>query len=260
MNASVAPVIAKVMVALAGGKAARCVDPQTGEPFRIRRNSYYEGQLEDRLWRPFAGGQVRAARRRAAVMLRTARKVELRTLRHRRAVRKGLRTGAIGRVGLEVLEILLMKFLDYRTGCLEPAVATIADELGRAYSSVHRALKRLREAGWLYWMRRCRPTGNGEGPQIEQITNAYVIDVPPGLRGAVDRMLEPPPVPDDFAAWQVQRRADYEAMIAGLSCEELLAVEGPTDSHLAETLAGLARSIDQRANPPAREKPGESLY
>ena len=57
---------------------------RSGEP--VWRNSYYEGQIEGRIWRPFAGGKVRGAKRRIGAVLKSARELERRTRRQRKGL------------------------------------------------------------------------------------------------------------------------------------------------------------------------------
>ena len=52
---------------------------RSGQP--VWRNSYYKGQIEDRIWRPFMGGNVRGAKRRIGAILKAARELEQRTRR-----------------------------------------------------------------------------------------------------------------------------------------------------------------------------------
>src|SRR4051812_2726897 len=51
-------------------------------------------------------------------------------------------------------------------------------------------MARLKLHGFLDWIRRTEPTGNkGEGPQVRQITNAYVFGLPREMVGWVAKKL-----------------------------------------------------------------------
>ena len=195
---------------------------RSGQP--VWRNSYYEGQIEDRLWRPFAGGNMRGAKRRIGAILKSAREMERRTRRERQKAQPGTRNGMIGQIGLDVLEALYTRFLDFKTGRLEPAIATIADAVGHSYAAVHAALRRLRSAGFLHWIRRSRPTDNKDvaGPQVEQITNAYAMLLPKKLEDMVRHLLGRSPMPED-ARWRKEQQAkEWQDMLAGVSASDFL--------------------------------------
>lgn len=89
----------------------------------------------------------------------------------------GQQSGPLGDNGLRVLRAMLYEFLDYRDGRCFPALITIAEKVKRSKVTVIAALDRLAEHGFLTWVRRTRKTGHkrGEGPQREQISNAYKI-------------------------------------------------------------------------------------
>src|SRR3546814_3091837 len=84
---------------------------RSGQP--VWRNSYYEGQIEDRLWRPFAGGNRRGAKRRIGAILKSARELERRTRRERQKVQPGTRNGILGQIGLDDLEARQSTRLNY---------------------------------------------------------------------------------------------------------------------------------------------------
>lgn len=224
---------------------------RTGQP--VWRNSYYEGQIEKRLWRPVADGTRRGGRRYAGAVLKSAKELERKTLRARQKLSPGCRNGALGHVAIEVLEALYLNFVDYRTGQLEPAVATIAQAIGRSYSAVHAALKRLRNARFLHWIRRSKPVENAVGPQVEQISNAYALDVPPEIATMVRQLMGRSPLPDD-AKWERERRkAEWDAMVEALSAEKYLRDICPVDGRMGETLKSIAFLLDRRESFEARE-------
>lgn len=235
--------------------AATCNEtgnPRTGQ--RVWRNSYYRGQVEDRLWRPFMDrGGMRGAKRRIGVILKSARHLELRTRKERQKKHPGTRNGILGQVGLDVLEALYNQFLEYRSGKLDPAIETIAHAVGHSYAAVHRALRRLRSAGFLHWIRRSEPIEGAEGcagPQVRQITNAYALLLPPGLEALVARFLgkmtQKGPTPDDISWTREQQRAEWEEMLSGLSATHFLEAMWTGDQLAGESLARIARMLDER--------------
>lgn len=218
---------------------------RSGEP--VWRNSYYEGQIEKRIWRPFAGGNLRGAKRRIAALLKSARELERRTRAQRQAEMPGAKNGVLGPIALEVLEVMYNRFLDYRTGRLDPSVATIAEAVGHSYDAVHRALNKLRENGFLHWVRRSRKTENeGYGPQIEQISNAYVLLVPKVIEKMISFIMGKPPLSDDERHRREQQRAEWQEMLNSLSAAEYHTTTWDGDATAGETLARIAAAIDAR--------------
>ena len=218
---------------------------RSGQP--VWRNTYNQGQLEHRLWRPIADGTKRGARRRIGAILKSAKELERRTRVERQRSHPGTRNGVLGQIGLDVLEVLYTRFVDFKTGTLEPAIATIAEAVGHSYSAVHAALRRLRTAGFLHWIRRCRPTDRKSeaGPQVEQITNAYALLLPKSIEGLVKHLLGKAPIPDDARWRKEQQEEEWRTMVAGLSAQELVRDTWTGDQLAGETLARIARLIDQ---------------
>ncbi|WP_054530293.1 hypothetical protein [Erythrobacter sp. SG61-1L] len=222
--------------------------PRSGEP--VWRNSYYVGQIEDRIWRPINGGSVRAGKRWTAALLKAAKAFEIRTRAERREKEPGARNGALGEVGIAVLEYLYGK-VDYATGRLDPAIRTIADEIGRAYSAVHEAIVRLRKHGFLQWMRRSQPIENPEpgGPQVKQASNAYALLVPEALKGWLARLIGKPRTADCEEDRRRMEREEFERMLTGLSATEYARDFLWTgDRLLGETLRNIAAALDGRDN------------
>ena len=233
---------------------------RTGEP--VWRNSYYVGQIEDRVWRPIAGGRKRDAARWLGALRQAARKLEQKTRAERQETEPGARNGALGQVGIAVLEYLY-EVVDYTTGQLDPAVRTIADAIGHSYSAVHDALKRLRQHGFLEWMRRSKPKDNPDpgGPQVEQASNAYALLVPPSMRAWMNRLLGTSPVPECEKARRERERAEFEAMLNSLDLREWLKAIWHGDGRMGGILSDIASKISASdrgtANPPGPMKPGD---
>lgn len=226
-------------------RLSRGDSPRSGQP--VWRNSYYVGQIEDRIWKPINGGSRRGGKRFVAALFRAAKKLELETLRKRRETDPGARNGALGEVGLAVLEYLYAT-VDFATGRLEPALRTIATEIGRSYSAVHRALDRLRRRGFLHWMRRSEPIEDPEpgGPMVKQVSNAYGLLCPPGMAGWLRKLFRGPPTPECEADRRKREKGEFEHMIDGLTAGEALSVTWTGDRLLGETLAKFAAGIDAR--------------
>lgn len=231
---------------------------RSGQP--VWRNSYYEGQCEHRIWRRYGDGTARTGKRLQALLLKAARRFERETRRQRQAEAPGRRRGLLGDVALEVLDYLWGR-VDYLTGRLEPAVATIAEELGRSYSAVHNALKALRAHGWLQWYRRSRPVEDPEPgrPLVEQIPNAYVLLIPPGLEDyvAVEIGGRRPPLPDCVVWDREQARAEFERLLGQLTLSEWHRATWQGDSRTGETLARIAALVERRESAIARETGGD---
>jgi len=233
--------------------------PRSGQP--VWRNSYKVGQIEDRLWKPINGGTSRGGKRWTMAVLKAAEAFELRTRAERREKEPGARNGALGPVGLAVLKYLY-ETVDYATGRLEPALRTIANATGHAYSAVHEALVRLRRFGFLYWMRRSKPVENPapDGPQVEQASNAYALLIPEKMQGWLSRLIGKEPTPACEEDRLRRKREEFEAMLSGLS-----ATEYHTDFNdkalFGPTLKSIAAAVDARdastANPAAAMKPGD---
>ncbi len=219
--------------------------PRSGAP--VWRNSYTVGQIEDRIWKPINGGTIRGGKRWTAALLKAAKQLELTTRAERQQTEPGARNGAIGIVGLVVLEYLYER-VDFTTGRLEPAVRTIAEAVGHAYSAVHNALKRLREHGFLHWMRRSRPKDDPQPGQaiVEQASNAYALLVPEKMRAGLARLLGKAPAPQCDADRRQRDAAAFEDMLAPLSAEGRHETTWNGDALLGETLKNLAAAVDRR--------------
>lgn len=213
----------------------------------VWRNSYYEGQIEHQIWRPIADGKKRGAKRHIGAVMKSARALERRTRRERQKVHPGTRNGVLGQIGLDVLEALY-ELVEFATGRLDPAVATISDIVGHSYAAVHAALRRLRAAGFLQWVRRSRPKENPDpfGPQVEQISNAYCLLVPEKIAHLVGWLLGKAPVPDD-AAWQADdRKRQWQEMLNTLNHSEFLRDTWSGNELAGETLKRIAALLDKR--------------
>ncbi len=152
--------------------AAQLTGKVRGPDQRVRRNSYDVDDARARVFSPIGDGTVRGALGWIEDLLKAAKEFDQVT-RHRDGGR-----GPITPYGITVLEALLTgNVLDFKTGRLEPAIAWIETVTGFARKTVVDALARLKRHGFLDWVRRSQRTGNDEGPQREQVTNAYFFDI-----------------------------------------------------------------------------------
>ncbi len=104
----------------------------------------------------------------------------------------GKHGGIIGRTGLAVLYTLIFDFLNWKSGRLDPALATIARKSGVSERTVSKVLKHLKTLGVLNWVRRCETAYTTAGQFIlRQRSNAYAIITSSSWIGY--RETEPPP-------------------------------------------------------------------
>lgn len=236
---------------------------RSGEP--VWRNSYAVGQIEDRVWKRISDGTARGGRRWTASLLKAAKAYELRTRAERRENDPGARNGVLGEVGIAVLEYLYER-VDYATGRLDPAIRTIADAIGRAYSAVHEALVRLRAAGFLAWMRRSEKITEPEpgGPQVKQASNAYALLVPEAAKPWLGWLMRSKRVPECEADRRRREKEKFDLMVKGLTAVDYV-TDFVSDALLGPTLKRLAALIDARESQKGEsgstdETGGSSLY
>ncbi|MEA3390433.1 MAG: hypothetical protein U9R64_14325 [Pseudomonadota bacterium] len=152
----------------AGGKLGgkrRGADP-------VWRHSFDVDSRQADVFRPIADGTKAGGLAWADDYLRLAKEYDL---VHKK---KGERSPLMAN-GIRVLEVLLREFLDFKTGQLDPAITALMKRTALSKNAVVDALKRLREHGFLDWVRRSEKTTKvGEaGPQRMQATNAYHFDI-----------------------------------------------------------------------------------
>jgi len=183
---------------------------------------------------------------------REAYKLHQHARRLERQTRKpGRQDGALGRNGIAVLSTLLFDFLNYRTGQLDPSRKSIAEKAGISLSSVGRGLARLKDAGILDWIRRCKAEWVDGRFTLRQETNAYAVR--PCSRWLGYR--EPPPAPPpDAGTWGdhppfcaieealavARGGGDFAARVAALSSDpgdRLAAALGRLGAAIAENSA-----------------------
>lgn len=192
----------------------------------VRRNSYNVGEREQRWYRPVNPREI-GARLRAAERF------------NERTRQQGSRRGPIGEIGLEVLR-LLYRVVCHRTGRLEPSIDYICTAIRRSRKAVVGGLARLKQHGFLDWIRRTEPVANpGErGPQVVQISNAYVLLDPSGKETSVTAA---PPLPDDVIQAAEAAADDLRRMIDQVSTSDRLFLEVEDDA-LRRSLLNLAKT------------------
>lgn len=157
----------------------------------------------------------------------------------------------LGGTAIRVLEALLyLPGLDFKTGRLEPAIATIERHTRYARATVVRALRLLKQHGFLSWVRRTERTNNepGNGPAVKQATNAYYFDPRALCARAVMRLRQlvgrPSPEPD--------------GKVATTSPETR--PSGPLDPGMAKALAGLEALLPEHdASSEISQNPGSGV-
>jgi hypothetical protein len=171
--------------------------------------------------------------------------------RFERQTRKpGLQDGAIGRNGLATLHALLFDFLNYASGRLDPAHATIARAANISERSVRRGLVKLKTAGVLNWLRRCVEDRDEAGRfRLRQESNAYAILPSSQWRGFWEQPEAPPPHPTAWGAVPplpalIDQAAADRAQGSSYA-RQLALLEADPGDRLAASLARLGRRIPQ---------------
>jgi hypothetical protein len=206
-----------------------------GEP--VRRHSRLAGR-EGVFWRPIT-------RSEAQRILYAAKRFER---VHRQ---KGSRSGPLGGVALEVLE-LFVNLVSYKTGQLDPSLETIMRLCRRSKDAVVRALANLRQHGFLDWLRRYVPADrDGAGPQVQQTSNAYRMSLPARAAAMVGRWFGAPP-PSDDAHRRERAAAKAKAMIDALPLFEQGTASFGRDSPIGAALDRLGAGIMEKGRESAR--------
>ena len=217
--------------------AERCPTP-------VRRQSYFKGRSEGRIWRP-------TNRQETQKVLLAAKRYELAERQ------KGERSGPLGSVAIEVIEFFV-NLVDFRTGRLEPSIETIMGKIRRSRDAVVRALKALRAHGFLDWLRRYEPTGNESGPQVQQASNAYRLSLPEKALRLLGRFGKTPPPPDDHSHAREVRTIELDAHKKTLPLDEM-ALFDVGNNPLGKALARLGKAMQERESAKQTESPSD-LY
>lgn len=212
----------------------------------VRRGSFHEDSRQAKPWRRHGDGDRRkwnvfkGAALCAFDKLYKLHSVQLRQERaDRRAGKRKDVTDPRKRLHGDdraVLAYLLDRF-NHVTGELFPRIETIVSAVGKSEGFVKSALARLRQFGFVCWVRRTKTKEGSEGqagPQLEQTSNAY------------------------FFAWGEQLVQEAKGAFQNLVTIGLNKLRGstgvakpawPSDPALAAALAGVAAGIDRRDLP-----------
>ncbi|WP_294356326.1 hypothetical protein [uncultured Sphingomonas sp.] len=160
--------IMKGFAAQLSGRAVRGADR------KVRRGSYDVDDRRARVSRPIGDGTTAGALGWIDCLLKVVSEWDDSERRKGGARPLGLH-------GMRVLEALLGRRggvgIDFRTGCIEPALDTIAKAADVSRTTVVRALNTLKRIKVLDWVRRTQRTGKDGlfGPQREQVSNSYAF-------------------------------------------------------------------------------------
>lgn len=217
-----APSVGDLLAGRKKGRHARTFQP-------VRRNSRHRGEREARFWRATDRTELQA----------TLEAAKMHDLLGKQA---GQRNGPLGHIGLQVLEAL-MSVVQWSNGRLDPAIDWIAKRIRRARSAVIRALKRLKDEGFLDWLRRTEviEDAEGAGPRVRQISNAYRIQAPAKWARRIAQSV---------AHWRARRQ--QQGAHSAASTAEPPQVQDPA---LAAALARLEGAVETNASPPTGQKP-----
>lgn len=232
--------IAREVRQLAKAAAAARAGKTRGPDRKVRRESYdVDTDPRARVFRRIEDGTMVAGLAWVEDVLRLAKKFDQ---LHSKS-KKGEHMPIQGN-GHLVLEVILRKGLDFKTGQLDPAIETIKHWTGLSRKAVISALNRLSKSGFLKWVRRTQKTDNeGEyGPQRAQITNAYYFafdELPKAVRMEFRQMRE---------RWR-RRRLGQITPLKSTAADPTPNVRVPQDPGLAAALAALGRAVEERESP-----------
>jgi hypothetical protein len=214
-------------------KSERGQRERSGQP--VHRNSHNKGGAELALWR---------AHNMFPKTEHNARMRALEEFEHETKL-PGKRNGAIGAIGLQVYRYLL-RLRGKKNGRLDPTIRWIADAIVRSRSAVAAALARLKEHGFLDWIRRCQPIEDAkpDEQQTEQIANAYILKVPATAKERVRRMLRRP---SEFVRAVAEKLARQRKLDTSTVDEVIAEVTNP---ELRAMLERVRLAVDS-ANPPS---------
>jgi hypothetical protein len=200
------------------------------------------------IW-PVWGGSTTAPVEFQPMPKRQAAKLYRKAQAHDRRTRQrgsGKHGGALGRIALGVYNVLLFDFMNHATGRLDPSIEAIADKASCGTTAVKNALRKLKEKGFLAWIRRAKPAEDENGGfLLRQETNAYAV-LPEtcwqGYEEPAPPTVEPwqwgatPPLPDTLA------RAAEELAAGGTTGSMIAILEQEPKNPLAAALARLGRT------------------
>jgi hypothetical protein len=148
--------------------AAGMTGKSRGPDPHVRRDSYDVDSDQANVWRKIEDGSKHTGLAWADALLQTAEEFDVVHKKH------GER-GPLQANGIRILKAILRRALDFKTGRSEPELLTIMKWTGLSKPAVVAGLARLRDHGFLDWVRRSIRVGRkGQpGPQRKQTSNAY---------------------------------------------------------------------------------------
>jgi hypothetical protein len=159
----------------------------------------------------------------------------------------GKQDGALGRNGLAVLYVLLFDFLNYASGQLDPAIATIAAAANISERSASRGLANLKAHGVLNWARRCAVEIGAAGRTVfRQLSNAYAVLPVSQWLGHRPRPPAPPPEAGTWGDHPPLPSIIEQAATAASFPERVRTLELDEPGSLAAALARLGRAVQAR--------------
>jgi hypothetical protein len=217
------------------GTSATLSRKARGRDRQVRRDSYDIGDRRAQVFRPIADGTIKGGLGWADDMLKLATEFDI--VHKKRGERGPLQAN-----GVRVLQVLLFKCLNFKTGQLDHALVGIARLAGLSKNAVIAALNRLRKHGFLNWIRRSEKTDNaGEyGPQRKQVSNAYFFDLAGLAKGAIQRFRD--------LRERRRRRQENDTPVIQQAILPASSVRVPKDPEIAALLAALGASIENASS------------
>jgi DNA-binding transcriptional ArsR family regulator len=205
----------------------------TGAP--VLRGSLEEGTFEHRFWRMYQPKETDRLHRAVKDVARKFRR-ERRDLRAR-GEQQGLEAmlPTLTQSAVQVYELLCQLGRTCK-GEIYPSYDWLISKTNLSRATIARAIKQLKEAGFLSIQRRCkRVEREGPGPRFEQTSNAYRLDWPSRLAQWLGYTHAPCPIPDD-EAYRQQQRLQYADKPRALQ----------PDNALDSALDRLERALEKR--------------
>lgn len=167
----------KAAIAALSGKQ-RGPDHSTEKGRKVpHRGSVDVADRRAQVWHRIGDGSEAAGLAWGDAKLKTAEDMDeaFRTSKDRRPWQRA----PLGDIAIKLLKRIVRQFLDFKSGRCEVTLDKMQEVTGHARSTICRALSRLREHGFINWVRRSHITGRDElGQDIrEQTSNAYFFDL-----------------------------------------------------------------------------------
>lgn len=137
------------------------------------------------------------------------------------------------------------------SGRIEPSYDYLAEKLALSRDTIRRAVHALKLHRFLDWVRRYVPTGNADGPQVQQTSNAYRLALPAIAAALLGRATKPAPLPDDVVQAAKERAQEIEAMRAVLTMAEQITLDFGADDATGQILARMAARFEREAEKPS---------